>query len=111
VLYITLKLTKPSKVRMAQPRRDLMAVTSLVDANIEKLPKRKVERLHITLAPELKDKLEQMQEDTFSTSSSDVIRDALLVYAGLINEHKKGNEVFLKSSDGTETLYRLFLKG
>lgn len=71
---------------------------------------RNVERLHVTLPSRLKDKLDELQESTYATSASDVIKDALILYASLIEEHRNGKEVVVKDPSGQDSSYRLFLR-
>ena len=70
---------------------------------------RKAERIHVVLPPGSREKLLSMKDIAGESDISAVIRKAVLVYAALIEEHQKGNEVIIKSADGVTVEYRLLL--
>ncbi len=69
----------------------------------------KAERMHVTLPAGSREKLLNIQDRTGESDISAVIRRVVLVYAALIEEHQKGNEILIKSADGATTQYRLLI--
>lgn len=60
-------------------------------------------RVHITLPDELAERLKSIQEETYAGSLTEVIKNALVLYAALLEEHKKGRHVFTQSNSGEDT--------
>ncbi len=60
-------------------------------------------RIHISIPDELANRLKEIQESTYAGSITEVIKDALILYAALLDEHKNGRVVFTQSSDGMDT--------
>jgi len=72
------------------------------------LGKQKKERRHITLGPSSLEILEELRQKT-DTNNTMVFRNALRLYAALIEEAEKGNEFYTRSSDGDYVRYKVFL--
>ena len=67
-------------------------------------------RIHISLPGTLAARLQQIQRDTHASTLTEVFKDALMVYAALLEEHKKGNGVFIKDEkSAVEVRIPLFL--
>ncbi len=69
----------------------------------------KVERLHLSMTPALKAKLIELQRQTHANNVSDVVRNAILLYTALVKEHSNGKEILVRSEDGKEKAYAIFL--
>lgn len=54
--------------------------------------------------------MKEAQEESGAETLVDVIKDALITYLALVREHKKGNEVIVRTSDGKEKSYTLFMR-
>ncbi|SEM74212.1 hypothetical protein [Bradyrhizobium sp. OK095] len=66
-------------------------------------------RLHISLPPEVLQRLKTIQTETYATSLTEVIKNSLIVYAALLSEHKKGREIYTRGTDGPEARLPIFL--
>lgn len=66
-------------------------------------------RVHITLPEELSDRLAEIQKDTFASSVTEVIKNALLVYAGLLEDHKSGKKFYTIDKNNDKESLRIFL--
>ncbi len=53
-------------------------------------------RLHISIPESLTERLVSIQRDTHATSITEVVKDALTLYAAAIEEHKNGGNVYFK---------------
>jgi hypothetical protein len=52
------------------------------------------------------ERLKALKDKTEAASYAEVIKNSLRLYEALIGEAEAGNEVLIKSPDGTEKLYR-----
>jgi hypothetical protein len=59
-----------------------------------------VSRLHINLPDELSERLKKIQDETYAGSITEVIKNALVLYTALLDEHKRGRHVFTQSDSG-----------
>jgi hypothetical protein len=59
-------------------------------------------RVHVSLPEELSQRLAEVQKDTYANSIGEVIKDALVVYVALLEEHKQGRQVFTQSKDKSD---------
>jgi len=51
-------------------------------------------------------RLKALKDKTEAASYAEVIKNSLRLYEALVGEADAGNEVLIKSPDGTEKLYR-----
>ena len=65
-------------------------------------------RVHVTMGQKSKELLDELCEKT-GDSHAGVFRNALRLYAALIEESEKGNDLYVKDKDGNLTLYRIFV--
>ena len=77
-------------------------------ANEKEEKKKSKERVSLYLPIPLLARLERVQEDTHASSVTEVLKSALLLYCVLVEEQKKGNEVYVLSPDGMKTKYPVF---
>jgi hypothetical protein len=69
-----------------------------------------VDRLHITIPESLTKRLVEIQGVTHAGSITEVVKNALTLYAAAIEEHKSGGHVYFKrANEGTERQLALFI--
>jgi hypothetical protein len=68
-----------------------------------------VNRLHIYIPETLTKRLMEIQRDTHASSITEVVRNALVLYAAAIEEHKNGGHVYLKRKDEPARQVALFI--
>ncbi|MBI5130987.1 MAG: hypothetical protein HZA66_16220 [Rhodopseudomonas palustris] len=56
-------------------------------------------RLHLYLPDSLTGRLQELQRDTYAGSITEVIKNALTLYAAAVEEHKNGGRVYFKRKD------------
>lgn len=86
-------------------------------SNIEDSSKRRgrpkspeTSRIHISIPDELAERLVEIQKLSYAGSLTEVIKNALIVYANLLEEHKEKNEFYVKDNKtGILKQYILFL--
>ena len=66
-------------------------------------------RVHISLPQSIYDKLDEAKRKTHAETLSEVVRNAIMLYLALVNERIEGNDVIVRSRDGQETKYSVFL--
>jgi len=67
-------------------------------------------RVHLYIPESLIKRLEQIQLDTHASSITEVVKDALTLYAAAVEEHKNGGHVYFKrNSGGVERQLALFI--
>jgi|ERR1700741_1688471 len=67
-------------------------------------------RLHISIPESLTKRLLEIQRDIHATSLTEVIKNALALYAAAVEEHKNGGHVYFKrKNDGVERQLTLFI--
>src|SRR5262245_15155200 len=66
-------------------------------------------RLHIYIPESLTARLQEIQRETHASSITEVVKQALTLYAAAVEEHKKGGYVYLKRNDGVERQLALFI--
>ncbi len=67
-------------------------------------------RVHLYMPETLLKRLEEIQRDTHASSITEVVKDALTLYAAAVEEHKNGGRVYFKRhSDGVERQLALFI--
>lgn len=70
----------------------------------------KVERVTVRLAGEIGDKVREAEQITTASSSSEVVRRAIVVYHKLVKEKLAGNDpVILVKENGCERIVPIFL--
>jgi hypothetical protein len=77
----------------------------------ERVTKGKVtkERLHLVLAPRSMKRLEELKEQTESSSYTEVLKNALRLYGALVEEAEKGNDFLVRTPQGDLITYRIFI--
>jgi Arc/MetJ-type ribon-helix-helix transcriptional regulator len=68
----------------------------------------KPSRIQLTLPPQSVGRLEALRKMTEAASSSEVIRNAIRVYEGLVKEVHNGSTILIKESDGTLSQIRIY---
>ena len=66
-------------------------------------------RLHVTMPQSLKERLEEIQSETHAISISEVVKDALTLYAAALDVHMKGGCLQFKDKDGQAERVTLFI--
>jgi hypothetical protein len=66
-------------------------------------------RLHVSMPQSLKDQLEKIQHWAHKSSVSEVVKDALVLYAAAVDVHKNGGHVVFRDEKGGEQTLLLFL--
>jgi hypothetical protein len=67
-------------------------------------------RLHIAIPESLTKRLMEIQKDTHAGSITEVVKNALTLYAAAIEEHKSGGHVYFKrANEGVERQLALFI--
>lgn len=66
----------------------------------------KTTRVQLELPEPSMERLKVLKDKTEAASYAEVIKNALRLYEALIGEAEAGNEVLIKSRDGTEKVYR-----
>jgi hypothetical protein len=56
-------------------------------------------RLHINIPESLTQRLLEIQRDTHASSITEVVKNALQLYAAAVEEHKSGGNVYFKRKD------------
>mgnify|MGYP001231147250 CR=1 FL=1 len=68
---------------------------------------KKTTRVQLELPESSMERLRALRERTEAASYAEVMKNALRLYEALIKEAEGGNQVCVKSSNGTETSYRM----
>ncbi|ABD86176.1 hypothetical protein [Rhodopseudomonas palustris] len=58
-------------------------------------------RLHLYIPDSLTNRLQELQRDTHAGSLTEVVKNALMLYAAAVEEHKSGGRVYFKRKDET----------
>jgi hypothetical protein len=67
-------------------------------------------RLHIAIPESLTKRLMEIQRETHAASITEVVKNALTLYAAAMEEHKSGGHVYFKrTNEGVERQLALFL--
>ena len=67
-------------------------------------------RLHIAIPESLTKRLTEIQRETHASSITEVVKNALTLYAAAIEEHKSGGHVYFKrANEGVERQLALFI--
>lgn len=67
-------------------------------------------RINISVPESLAAKLLELQEYTHAPSMTEVVRNALVLYAAAVAEHKRGGSIYFKrDADGKERELALFI--
>lgn len=64
-------------------------------------------RVSLRLSKEAKARLDRVKDRTHAESLTEVIRHAIALYEGLLDQDEKGAEIILRTQDGTERLVQL----
>lgn len=68
---------------------------------------KKTTRVQLELPENSMERLRALREKTEAASYAEVIKNSLRLYEALIKEAEGGNQVCIKSADGSETSYRM----
>ncbi len=68
---------------------------------------KKTTRVQLELPESSMERLRALRERTEAASYAEVMKNALRLYEALIKEAESGNQVCIKSNDGSETSYRM----
>jgi Arc/MetJ-type ribon-helix-helix transcriptional regulator len=68
---------------------------------------KKTTRVQLELPESSMERLKALRERTEASSYAEVIKNSLRLYEALIKEAEGGNQVCIKTAEGTETSYRL----
>ena len=68
---------------------------------------KKTTRVQLELPESSMERLQALKEKTEATSYAEVIKNSLRLYEALIKEAEGGNQVCIKSADGSEISYRM----
>jgi hypothetical protein len=67
-------------------------------------------RVHIYIPESLTKRLQEIQRDTHASSITEVVKNALMLYAAAVQEHKDGGHVYFKrKNEQTERQLALFI--
>ena len=66
-------------------------------------------RVHLSLPETLLNRLQEIQRDTHASSLTEVVKDALQLYAAAVDEHKKGGRLYFKDENGHERQLAIFI--
>ena len=66
-------------------------------------------RVQFDLSPRAFDRLTNLKEKTESVSYAEVVKSALRLYDGLIEETERGSEFLVRDKDGNVTPFRMWL--
>jgi hypothetical protein len=66
-------------------------------------------RVHLSLPETLLDRLQEIQRDTHASSLTEVVKNALQLYAAAVEVHKNGGHVCFKDDKGGERQLALFI--
>ena len=66
-------------------------------------------RVQLEMPPQAMERLQKLKERTEAASYAEVIRNALLLFEALVDEHEKGSEFSLKRPDGETVAYKIFV--
>jgi hypothetical protein len=64
-------------------------------------------RLNLEIGKDIRERMEELRDETGSRSLTDVVSRALAVYEYLWKQKKAGGKVLIKDSDGTRELVLL----
>jgi len=59
-------------------------------------------RLNLELSPQVKERLDQLRENSHAASSAEVIRRSLALYELVIDHLRSNGSIVLKHNDGSE---------
>ena len=66
-------------------------------------------RVQLDFAPRSMDRLNALKERTEASSYAEVVKNALKLYEGLIDEVEGGKQFFVRDAEGVLVPYKLFL--
>lgn len=66
-------------------------------------------RLHIVIPDKLAARLEEIQRDTHASSITEVVKDALQLYAATLEEHKAGGRIYFERQGEDRRQLNLFI--
>jgi hypothetical protein len=92
-------------------------LTSNTDASVRQEPNTpkklhsdyEPKRVHVSLPASLHDRMLALQQRTHASSTSDLFRSALVVYAALSKAHEKGEHIIIRDDAGNERELAIFL--
>ncbi len=76
------------------------------DAKVRSIAKTRVQ---FDLSARAMDRLNELKEKTEATSYAEVVKNALKLYDGLIEEVERGSEFLIRDKDGKVIPFRIFL--
>jgi hypothetical protein len=86
----------------AYGRRNAQAVVD--DAKVSK-----PHRVQIDLSPSAMDRLDDLKEKIEAASYAEVMKNALKLYAGIIQEVENGSEFLVRDKSGKTSAFKMFL--
>ena len=66
-------------------------------------------RINLTLSPRTAARLDELKDISDAASTAEVVRSALRVYDFIVEQVAEGNEVCIRSPDGTITATKIFV--
>jgi hypothetical protein len=66
-------------------------------------------RLHVSMPQSLRDRLEEIQRFTYKSSVTEVVKDALVLYAAAVDVHRNHGYLVFKDEKGGEQRINLFI--
>lgn len=78
--------------------------------DITRRPFRREKRIQLSISPLLHEKMKEAQKETGAKTLDDVALDAFITYLALVKEYKNGKEVIVRSTEGKEKSYALFIR-
>jgi hypothetical protein len=66
-------------------------------------------RVHLSLPETLLNRLQEIQRDTHASSLTEVVKNALQLYAAAVEVHKNGGSICFKDDMGGERQLALFI--
>lgn len=64
-------------------------------------------RVQLEMPPSSYERLKSLRDKTEATSFAEVIKNSLRLYEALVEEAERGNELYIKDTDGKEVAYRM----
>jgi hypothetical protein len=66
-------------------------------------------RVHLSIPETLIERLHEIQRDTHASSLTEVVKDALQLYAAAVEVHKNGGRICFKDDKGGERQLAIFI--
>jgi len=85
------------------------SVAEKAEAKGEAFPKAKKDRVQLDFAPRAMERLNALKAKTEASSYAEVVKNALRLYEGLIEEVESGKQFLVRDKDGVVSPFRMFL--